>query len=460
MNPARVGVLGLARSGRAAARLALAQGSAVHASDAGDTAELRAAAAAIRAAGGSAETGGHDVHALAACGIIVLSPGIPPSAAILRDPALRHVPRVSELEFAYRALRAPVIGVTGTNGKSTVTALIAHLLDASGIAAEAAGNIGVALSEIALRETHPKWVVVEASSYQLADVDAFAPRIGVLTNLAPDHLDRYASVADYYADKAHLFDRADDTSVWVLNGEDPEVLRLAGAAAGTRLFFRIDSPAGAGEQGAWIAADGELRVRLGGVEASLGPASALRLLGRHNLANALAAALAALAAGASLEAVRAALPTFAGLEHRMEVIGEHEGVLWINDSKATNVGSTLVALRSMERPFVLLLGGRPKGEEFDALLPALAGRGRAIVAYGEAAGAIADELGRRVHVERVEGGFDAVVERAASLARTGDAVLLSPACASFDMFRDYEDRGRQFKARVAQITGLGGVRNG
>jgi UDP-N-acetylmuramoylalanine--D-glutamate ligase len=452
-----VGVLGLARSGRAAARLALARGAHVYASDAGDTAELRAAAEEIRALGGIAGTAGHSIDALGRCDVVVLSPGIPPTAAILSEPAVAALPRISELEYAWQALRSPVIAVTGTNGKSTTTALIAHLLERAGIAAEAAGNIGLALSEIALRTAQPAWVVVECSSYQLADVTTFAPRIGVLTNLSPDHLDRYPSVEAYYGDKAHLFDRAADDSVWVLNGEQPEVLALAGDAAGTRLLFRVDSEPATGEQGGWVTRDGELRVRMAGHDASLGNVSRLRLIGRHNHANALAAALAALAAGAAPEAVAEGLRTFGGLEHRLEAFAEQHGVLWVNDSKATNVESARVALIGMDRPIVVLLGGKAKGEAFGALAPVLAGRARAVLAYGEAAGQIERELGDKIEVERVDGDMAAVVRRAAEIARPGDAVLLAPACASFDMFRDYEDRGRRFKAAV---TALAAVRHG
>jgi len=440
-----VGIIGLARSGRAAARLALKRGHRVFASDAGDDERLRAAAEEVRALGGEVELGGHTSGRLAACDLLVVSPGVPPMAPILMNTSVRAVPRISELEFAWRELRAPVVAVTGTNGKSTTTELTAHLLRASSFDAPASGNIGTALSEIALRAVPPDRVVVECSSFQLADIDSFAPTVGVVTNLSPDHLDRYASVEDYYADKARLFRNATRDSTWVLNGEDQAVLALPGDAPGTRWIFSTNGSLANAEYGAWIDQAGRITLRFDNAEHALVSTAELRILGRHNQANALAAAAAAAAAGASVEAVAEGLRTFGGLEHRLELVTEHDGVLWINDSKATNVASTRVALRSVERPIVLLLGGRPKGESFASLIDDM-GSVRVVIAYGEAAPAIVHELRGAVPVQLVDARFADVVARARRLARPGDVILLSPACASFDMFRDYEDRGRQFKA--------------
>lgn len=442
----RIGILGLARSGTSAAQLARSRGHDVFASDAGSGAEVQAAAVAVRALGGVAETGGHTAAELAACDVIVLSPGVPPTASILMDAGVARVPRISELEFAFRELRAPVLAITGTNGKSTTTALTTHLLVSAGFDAAAAGNIGVALSDIALRPKQPDWVVVEASSFQLADIDTFAPRIGVLTNLSPDHLDRYPSVDAYYADKARLFRNATRTSIWVLNAEDAAAIELPGEADGRRRVFRVNTSLRAHEEGGWIDAAGDLRIRIAATETRLVHHTELRVLGAHNRANALAAAVAAVSAGADTAAVAAGLRTFGGLEHRLEVVTEAGDVLWVNDSKATNIGSTLVALRSMTRPVILLLGGRHKGEPYTTLLDDMRGRVRRVIAFGEAADIIERDLAAHVTVEVVRGSFDDAVARAAAAAAPGDAILLSPACASFDMFTDYEHRGRTFKA--------------
>jgi UDP-N-acetylmuramoylalanine--D-glutamate ligase len=385
------------------------------------------------------------VDQLAACALLVLSPGIPPDAPILREPRVRAVPLVSEVEYGYWHLRAPVIAVTGTNGKSTTTAFIAHLLRQAGTDALAAGNIGVPVSQVAQREQAPTWVVVEVSSFQLATIDTFAPAIGVVTNLSPDHLDRYDSVNSYYADKAMLFRNAKSESVWVLNAEDAAVLALPGDAAGERRLFRTDRELAPGEHGGFVSSDGSIVLRQERGDTRLVHTSELKLLGTHNHANALAAAVAASAAGAGVAALRDGLRTFAGLEHRLEVVVERGGVLWVNDSKATNIASTRVALRSMTRPTVLLLGGRHKGESYTTLLPELLRHVRLVIAYGEAAPLIVGDLADEMPVEHVEGAFEDVVARAAGVAAFGDAVLLSPACSSYDMFRDYEERGQRFK---------------
>lgn len=445
----RIGVLGLARSGVAAARLALARGAAVYASDVEDSEAVERAAGEIRGLGGDADVGRHDVERLAHCDRIVLSPGIPPGAAVLRDPKLEAVPIVPELEFAWAQLECTVVAVTGTNGKTTVTSLISHLLTQAGMDAPTGGNIGTALSELALREPQPDAVVVEASSFQLGRTRDFAPDIGVLTNLAPDHLDWYDSVDAYYADKARLFANASETSRWVLNGEDRAVLALPGDAPGERYRFRISSTPEPDERGGHLGADGWLVLRLGGSEERLIPADALLILGPHNVANALAAAIAARLAGAPRQRIAEALATFGALEHRMSPVAEVDGVLWVNDSKATNIASTQVALRSLDRPTILLLGGRHKGEPYSELAPDL-GRVRVVLAYGEAAGRIEEDLRALTDVERVDGGFERVIARAAEIARPGDAVLLSPACSSYDMFNNYEERGRRFRELVPE----------
>lgn len=447
-----IGVLGLARSGLAAAKLALARGARVYASDASDTPQTRRAAEQINAMHGLAEVGRHDLRKLARCERIVLSPGIPPTAPVLRAPEIAHVPVIPEIEFAFGLLECPVIAITGTNGKTTVTSLIGHLLHEHGEDAAVGGNIGTALSELVLREPQPRIAVVETSSFQLGGIREFNPRIGVLTNLAPDHLDWYTSVDSYYADKAHLFRNATGESRWVLNGEDEKARGLPGSAPGTRYYFRVASQPSAGELGGWLSGDGWLVLRLErGREERILPADQLRILGPHNVANALAASIAARLAGASADSIARGLKTFEAPPHRLQPVAEIDGVLWINDSKATNIASTRVAVRGMTRPTILLLGGRHKGEPYTELLPEL-GRVKAILAYGEAGPIIEGDLDGRAPVERVHGGFDDVVRRAREIARPGDAVLLSPACSSFDMFRNYEERGQRFAELVTGVA--------
>ncbi|HEX8360226.1 MAG TPA: UDP-N-acetylmuramoyl-L-alanine--D-glutamate ligase [Longimicrobium sp.] len=447
-----IGVLGLARSGVAAARLALARGAKVYASDAGTGPSQEQAAARIRGLGGDAETGGHDVDKLAACTRIVLSPGIPPTASILREPAIAHVPVVPEIELAFEQLGSRVIGITGTNGKTTVTALIEHILRSAGRDAAAGGNIGTALSELALRIPQPEVAVVEASSFQLGMIDRFAPEIGVLTNLAPDHLDWYPDLEAYYADKKNLFRNATPASRWVLNAEDERARTLMGDAPGERYYFRVASQPEDGERGGFLDPEGWLTLRLDGeTEEALTPAFELRILGPHNAANALAAAVAARLAGAEPESIGHALRSFEAPDHRLQPVMEKDGVLWINDSKATNIASTRVAVRGMKRPVVLLLGGRHKGEPYTELLPELGEGVRAVVAYGEAAEIVEKDLAGHVPVERVDGPFEEVIRRARAIAQHGDAILLSPACSSYDMFPNYEERGRRFAELAAEV---------
>ncbi|MEX0912552.1 MAG: UDP-N-acetylmuramoyl-L-alanine--D-glutamate ligase [Gemmatimonadota bacterium] len=446
----RIGVLGLARSGIAAARLALSRGASVYASDLSSGATAAAAAKQLEALGADVELGGHDVSKLAGCSRIVLSPGIPPSAPILAAPELADIPVVPELEFAYEELSGPVIAVTGTNGKTTVTALAAHVLCAAGMRAAAGGNIGTALSELVLRDPQPEVAVVEASSFQLGRTLTFSPAIGVLTNLAPDHLDWYPTVEEYYADKAKLFQNATESSRWVLNAEDDEARRLPGAAPGHRFYFRVESTPAEGERGGFLSSDGWLTLSLDDGEERILPASELRILGPHNVANSLAAAICARLVGAKADGIAEGLRSFRPMDHRLEPVTERNGVLWVNDSKATNVASTRVGIRSLDRPTILLLGGRHKGEAYHELIPEMKERVRQVIAFGEAAAKVEEALRGAVQVERVEGTFGDVLRRTAAIARPGDAVLLSPACSSYDMFADYEDRGRQFRKIVTE----------
>jgi UDP-N-acetylmuramoylalanine--D-glutamate ligase len=438
-----ISVLGLARSGKAAAELALSKGIAVYAADGADTEVLRETARGLQAKGAEVDIGKFDIDRIADTDVIVVSPGIPPFAAPLSDERLEFMKRISEIDFAARFLKSRIAAVTGTNGKSTTTALAGHVIATGGLAVEVAGNIGNALSNVAMREKQPDWVIVETSSFQLADIDTFTPNIGVVTNLAPDHLDRYESVEAYYADKKNLFKNASRESIWVLNGDDPAVMEMPGDALGRRLRFTMETELGEGEHGAFRANSGELILKVDALRTVLANPGELPLLGEHNQANALAASLVAIGTGIPLAAIREGLMTFGGLPHRLQIVAEREGVQWINDSKATNIASTEVALKSMTRPVILLLGGRHKGEPYTQIAPAME-KVKLVIAYGEAAEIIQRDLKSHVLIERVSGSFEDVVARAAAFAQPGDAVLLSPACSSFDMFRNYEERGEAF----------------
>jgi len=437
-----VAVIGLGKSGVAATRLLARSGVRVYASDASTHPYASDALASLRALPGvSVDIGRHDLALIRAAPAVIVSPGVPPEIEALAAARDAQVPIVSELELGFRELRGTrCIAITGTNGKTTTTALVAHLLQEAGLRAEAAGNIGRPLSDVALAADRPEWLAVEVSSFQLHDSPGFAPPIGILTNLAPDHLDRYPSVAAYYADKQLLFRNATDRDTWILNGDDVAVLAMAERAAGTKLRFSL-----AGAADAWY--DRAMRtLRLGGF--ALLSRDALQLLGDHNVANALAAALAVQQVGVDAARLARGLGTFRALPHRLEPVGEVNGIRYINDSKATNIASTVVAIEAMDRPFVLLLGGRHKGEPYTRLAPLLAERCRLVVAYGEAGPIVMRDLNGQVPLEPGT-TFEDVIARARAAARPGDAVLLSPACSSYDMFKNYEERGAAFRRLVA-----------
>jgi UDP-N-acetylmuramoylalanine--D-glutamate ligase len=427
-------VIGLARSGTAVVRLLRAAGMAVYASDASSSAAVRDTAQQLERLGASAETGGHDLARLAKAVVVIVSPGIPPEAPPL---------------VAARAAGVPI----GTNGKTTTTALIGHLLRALGHDAVDIGNIGTPVSEIGLREVAPTWASLEMSSFQLHDTPGFLPDVGVLTTLSPDHLDRYASVAEYYADKRRLFANASASSRWVVTADNADVsAMMRGVAGSIHQFSTVRSDVDA----YFDREAGALHV----LGAPLVRREHLALTGDHNVANALAALLAVMVADPShatpkaRTTLAAAIATFHALPHRLEPVADRQGVLWLNDSKATNVASTQVALAGMTRPTILLLGGRHKGEPYTSLVPELLRSTKAVLAYGEAGGLIATDLeaplhGRVAFEHLGDAPFTAVVARARSLALPGDVVLLSPACSSYDMFANYEDRGRTF-ARLAQ----------
>jgi UDP-N-acetylmuramoylalanine--D-glutamate ligase len=418
-----VAVLGLGASGRAAAALLERDGRQVYASD-------------------SAE-GGHDLARIARAELVVASPGIPPTAPPLVAARAAGVSVISEIELALRAMPdLRYIAVTGTNGKTTTTALIGHLLRGLGLDAVDAGNIGVPLAEVAVRPRRPDWVALELSSFQLHDTPSIDPAVGVLTNLSPDHLDRYPSVDAYYADKALLFRNAGPLSRFILNADDAVVMAMAESVPGHQYTF---SAAGRTADARSVRSDDTLEV----LGSALAPRSSLGLIGDHNVANALAAALAVLVAtDGPRDQVAAALASFRAPPHRLQVVGEYGGVQWIDDSKATNVASALVALEGMTRPTVWLAGGKHKGESYAALAAPLRRVGKAVLAYGEAGPRVAADLAGVVPIELLGHDFAAVVARARALAVPGDVVLLAPACSSFDMFKNYAERGDTF-ARLA-----------
>jgi UDP-N-acetylmuramoylalanine--D-glutamate ligase len=425
MSAGKAVVVGLARSGRAAALLLARRGWRVVGVDAAPVSapELEAAGVEVRAPS-DAPVDGVD--------LVIKSPGVPADAAPVAAARRAGAPVWSEVELAARELPNPLIGVTGTNGKTTTTELTAHLLRTAGIAARACGNQGTPIAGLVDAVGAEEWLVVECSSFQLEDAHDLHPRAAVLLNLGPDHLDRHGSLEAYRDAKLRLFARQEAGDLAILP---------PGMAATGRAPARLLSQEGP-RPGAIAWAEGGLHLEgLGRVAAW----EEVSLRGRHNRENAMAAAALAAHAGADPAGIAAGLRTFPGVAHRLEVVGEAGGVRFVNDSKATNPGAALAALDAYPARVHLILGGRGKGTPFDAV--AAAARGAALRAYlvGEAAPAIAAALDRAGVPHETPGTVAAAVASAAAAARPGDVVLLAPACTSFDQFSDYEERGRAFR---------------
>jgi UDP-N-acetylmuramoylalanine--D-glutamate ligase len=435
-----VAVVGLGKSGVAAGLLLRDHGVPVYASDTATTPAHERWAAELRGAGAAVQLGGHDLARIARATAVVVAPGVPPDVPPLAAARGAGVPIHAETDLGVSELRGTrYVAVTGTNGKTTTTSLIGHLMAGAGLRGETAGNIGRPVCDVARLSDPPAWLALELSSFQLHDMPSVNPAVGVLTNLAPNHLDRYATLEEYYGDKALLFRNAQPGSTWVTNADDPAVQEMTSGVPGTHRRFSVRGRADAWyDRGrdALMVGDGAVLER-----------GRLPLLGEHNVANALAALLAVESIGADVARAAEALTTFRSIHHRVEPIREVGGVLWINDSKSTNVTSTEVAVLALDRPFVLLLGGRHKGEPYSRLIPLLRERCRAVVAYGESGDIVEADLAGAVRVVRAT-SFDDVLATARREAQPGDAVLLSPACSSYDMFNNYEERGERFRAIV------------
>ncbi len=441
----KVAVVGLARSGIAAANFLLARGAAVTVVD---SKPAEALAGALQQLAGRVGTrlGPHRDDALVDMELVVLSPGVPPEIPPVREARGQGIPVWSEVELAWRFLPGRFVGVTGSNGKTTTTALLAAILASSGFDTVAAGNIGTPLSRFLLeRELSEERVyVVELSSFQLETVDAFRCEVGLLLNLSPDHLDRYPDVESYYGAKLRLFLNQRSTDSAVVRADLAE--RVARVTPARILPFSSVPLDG---DGAMVEGD-LIRLRLGGRGRKLMKVSEVPLKGRHNLENVLAAILAARLMGAAPDRLRRGVRSFRGVEHRIEFVSEIDGVRYYNDSKATNVDSTARAFESFEQPIVAIMGGLDKGGDFSTLRRLVRERVKSLVLIGKAAGKLEAALGDCA-VTRRAGDLREAVALATGMAKSGDVVLLSPACASFDMFTDFEDRGRIFKRLVREL---------
>ena len=430
-------VVGLARSGVAAALALRARGAQVTGVDAGpeDSSALAEAAGRLRAAGVEVRLDASGVDLAARARTLIKSPGVPQDAPVVGAARTRGIAVMGELELAWRLIPNEFVAVTGTNGKTTTTEWIGHVHREAGLPVAVAGNVGTALSSLVGQVAADATVVCEASSFQLEDTIAFSPEAAVILNLSPDHLDRHGTYEDYVAAKLRSFVSQGNYDLAVAPG-DLEVEDLGGCAR------RVTFGPGPGP---------DLSERAGylwwGEEALL-PTEEIALPGAHNVQNAMATAAVCLARGIAPEAVAAGLRTFGGVRHRLERIAVRAGVTWINDSKATNVASTIVALRAFAGAVHLIAGGRGKGQDFSPLAPRVAERCRAVYLIGEAAGELAAALEPAGVPLHQAGDLEHAVALARGAARDGEVVLLSPACASFDQYPDFEARGEHFRALV------------
>jgi UDP-N-acetylmuramoylalanine--D-glutamate ligase len=454
-------VVGLRRTGFAAARFLHQKGARVLVADIAEEAQLGDAVRMLRKMGVALELGPHRITSFQNADLIVVSPGVAHTIEPIEQAKSRGIPLMSEVELASRFIREPIVAVTGTNGKTTTTELLGQMLKNSGISAFVGGNIGNPLIEYVGSGQKKQVVVAEISSFQLDTIDSFRPKVSILLNITADHLDRYPNFEAYADSKIRVFNNQQADDVAVLNGSDPLIRAKTKEIKSQRLFFPTLQ---ADEQGAVL--NGKRIIlninKLKGIEPEIRiPNSEFRiqnyldiakigLRGRHNFENACAASLAALASGATLEGIQKTLDHFKGLAHRLEPVATINGVQYYNDSKATNVDGVLRALNSFSKPVLLLMGGRDKGGNFSVLQDLIRARAKELIVMGEAAEAIRAALGQLLPTKAATSMQDAV-KKAFQDADPEDVVLLSPGCASFDWYKNYAERGDDFRRAVEEI---------
>lgn len=431
-------VVGMARSGIAAARLLQRRGESVFVTDAGKP----QAAAELDALGIPWEAGKHTTNRFLKADEIVVSPGVPLDIAPLQAAREKGVPVISELELASRYLQGDVIGITGSNGKTTTTTLVGEILKAAGRTVQVGGNIGTAMCGLVETSTPSTINVIEVSSFQLDAIRTFRPHVAALLNITPDHLDRYAGFTAYRSSKFRIFENQRETDMAVLNRDDPNVFPPPeGLKAHPHYFSLTEGLA----EGAF---------RFGGMLYLNGTAvmagSDVRIRGEHNIENVLASMVITSKYKISSATLTGVISEFRGVEHRIEFVASVRGVSFFNDSKATNVDSSIKAVASFDQNLILILGGRDKGASYEPLVQAMRGKVKHIFVIGEAATKITTAVGNRFPLTQ-SSSMEEAVRSAASMGEPGDVVLLSPACASFDMFENYEHRGRVFKKSVQEL---------
>jgi UDP-N-acetylmuramoylalanine--D-glutamate ligase len=438
-------VVGLARSGVAAAEFLASRGARVTVNDAQPESELKDATA-LREKGIEIIAGSHPAGLFEKSDLIVASPGVPLALEPFRRARAAGVPIIGEVELAARFLRGRLIGVTGSNGKTTTTTLIGELLKNAGLPVRVGGNIGTPLISLVADSQENGFTVAELSSFQLEAVEQLHLFAAVLINITPDHLDRYQSLEEYAAAKANIFRNQTQEDVAVLNADDERVSRMGGLSEARVVFFSRRREL---EEGVFLR-DDEIVNRSQGRDQVLMARREIPLRGDHNLENVMSSLAVGLACGAARASMRETVRAFRGVEHRLEFVDEIGGVKFYNDSKATNVDAALKSLEAFPGGLIVILGGKDKGSDYSPLARLLRERGEHVILIGAAAEKIAAALGAAVKIQRAPTLEEAVVT-AYRLSEPGNVVLLAPACASFDMFANYEQRGRVFKETVRKV---------
>ncbi len=445
MRKKRVLVVGLARTGVATALFCAGHNAIVSATETRTESELGDVPAKLRAAGVALEFGGHTEKTFLAQDLIIPSPGVPADDAFLLLARSKRITVWSEIELAYRFLEGKLIGITGSNGKTTTTTLVQHILKSGGMRTYLTGNVGTPLISEVEKMDAGSVAVAELSSFQLELIEKFRPNIGALLNLTPDHLDRHKTMEAYGAAKARIFENQTELDAAILNADDAASVKYAPKKPQVFWFSRQRRV----EQGACLHG-GEIVVTHHGKEDVVMKAAEMPLVGAHNLENVLAAVLIGRLAGVDAGTIAKAVKSFEGVEHRLEFVAELKGVRYYNDSKATNVDAALKALDAFPGRILIILGGKDKGSDYTVLQQPLREKSILALLIGAAADKIESQIAKSVAIERA-GTIERAVEAASQAARAGDVVLLAPACASFDQFENYEQRGRVFKQLVRSL---------
>jgi UDP-N-acetylmuramoylalanine--D-glutamate ligase len=446
LNKMKVTVIGAARSGLAVTKLLSSHGAEVFVSDSSSAEKLQSSLSQIKSEKIEYETGKHTTRVYE-CNLMVVSPGVPSNAPVVIEAKKRNIKVISELEVGSWFCRSPIVAITGANGKTTTTTLIGRILDHAKKKHVVAGNIGTAFSSVVLGLVETDIVVLEVSSFQLDNIETFRPKISILLNITPDHMDRYDhSMEKYAASKAQIFENQRSEDVLIYNADDEWTKRTVSHAKSRKIAFSIYQQL---NEGAFVENE-KLVTSIGGVKTGIIDVNKIFIKGKHNLYNSMAAVLAGQLFGIESVSLRSTLETFEGVEHRLEFVREINNVRYYNDSKATNVDSVWYALQAFKEPIVLLLGGRDKGNDYSRLVELVKKQVKAIVAIGESADKVEQAFRNTVRITKAV-TMDEAVAAAHSLAQSGDMVLLSPACASFDWFKNYEHRGQVFKELVKNL---------